>query len=441
MRYVLADNPSRPDADAERNDPRVLATAVAAVTVGIVAVVALLQYQFIHLETQASTGLVQGLVVGVYKAIGFVPTLYLGALIAGLGGLTFVSGHVAHPLRRIWAALLLAVCLSFLLGAFGSGGGELGSRAAGRLMGAVGSVPIVLLLGTMTIVAVLLATNWFCLPRVLRQPASSAPADTGLGPVEEQLLREPAPAPVVPSEESLAVARQERLGLVPRPASASVDHRGDERRREQELMDRALAETRRDFDVGRVDQPAAPVKVHEEEIVDNGLAELDDEELLFQAGDDLDRALNEDSEVPFLIVPSPELDAVRAADAADVDASDDLEDDFDEESAGEPEDTGNDPWADPAPRVERYSIPDTTTPMQEQLFAESTVDDDLLDRAVRVLLTARRPSPALLQRKLGLGYGQAREVLDQLVELDVLYGPDEGGHWEALIELAEWEAR
>ena len=78
---------------------------------------------------------------------------------------------------------------------------------------------------------------------------------------------------------------------------------------------------------------------------------------------------------------------------------------------------------------------------QQELFAADPPDPELLDRAARVLLTSRRPTVSLLQRRIGLGYAEARQVMLYMQQLGALSAPDGGGPWGALISLGEWDER
>ncbi len=78
---------------------------------------------------------------------------------------------------------------------------------------------------------------------------------------------------------------------------------------------------------------------------------------------------------------------------------------------------------------------------QEELFAEDPPDPELLDRAARVLLTSRRPTVSLLQRRIGLSFAEARQVMFYMQQLGALAEPVGSGPWDALISLGEWDER
>jgi len=99
---------------------------------------------------------------------------------------------------------------------------------------------------------------------------------------------------------------------------------------------------------------------------------------------------------------------------------------------------------EPQPSVRIYHEPqegETEEYHQEELFAADPPDPELLDRAARVLLTSRRPTVSLLQRRIGLSYAEARQVMLYMQQLGALAAPDGGGPWGALISLGEWDER
>jgi len=67
-------------------------------------------------------------------------------------------------------------------------------------------------------------------------------------------------------------------------------------------------------------------------------------------------------------------------------------------------------------------------------------DDELYDQAVEIVLANERGSVSLLQRRLGIGYGRAARLIDQMAE-DGLVGTYAGSQArECLLTLEEWEA-
>ncbi|MCA8968465.1 MAG: hypothetical protein KDC95_01725 [Planctomycetes bacterium] len=63
-----------------------------------------------------------------------------------------------------------------------------------------------------------------------------------------------------------------------------------------------------------------------------------------------------------------------------------------------------------------------------------------LDAAAEIVLSVRRPTPSLLQRRLGVDGLVARGLLDRLAELGAVEEPDDGGAWYPLQTVEEWRA-
>ncbi len=68
-----------------------------------------------------------------------------------------------------------------------------------------------------------------------------------------------------------------------------------------------------------------------------------------------------------------------------------------------------------------------------------TERDELFDQAVEVIVEAGRGSVSLLQRKLGIGYGRASRLIDQMYDAGVV-GEYKGSQArEVLVTLEEWQ--
>ncbi len=66
--------------------------------------------------------------------------------------------------------------------------------------------------------------------------------------------------------------------------------------------------------------------------------------------------------------------------------------------------------------------------------------DDLFDKAVEVILTTKRGSVSLLQRKLQIGYTRASRIVDQMAEAGILGDYKGSQARECLISLEDWES-
>ena len=98
--------------------------------------------------------------------------------------------------------------------------------------------------------------------------------------------------------------------------------------------------------------------------------------------------------------------------------------------------------ADAAPRSDREDEAAPRTPAgdseQGVLFSETAIDDTRLDRAAEVALNARRPTPSLLQRRLGVSYAEAREALEALAAIGAVEPPVANGAWGPRIAWSDW---
>jgi S-DNA-T family DNA segregation ATPase FtsK/SpoIIIE len=78
-------------------------------------------------------------------------------------------------------------------------------------------------------------------------------------------------------------------------------------------------------------------------------------------------------------------------------------------------------------------------PGGESLLAVGA-DDELYNQAIEIILENKRGSVSLLQRRLGIGYGRAARLIDQMAE-DGLVGEYKGSQArEILITIDQWRA-
>jgi S-DNA-T family DNA segregation ATPase FtsK/SpoIIIE len=66
--------------------------------------------------------------------------------------------------------------------------------------------------------------------------------------------------------------------------------------------------------------------------------------------------------------------------------------------------------------------------------------DEHFEESVRIVLTSRRGSATLLQRRLEIGYSRASRLIDTMEDLGIV-GPHRGSKSrEILMTVEEWEA-
>lgn len=446
-------------------------------------------------------GFLASRVLWISGTLGFAPALYLSLLSLVWGAIAFVTGRVSGPLRRLGASLLFVLCLSMFLGLVGGDGGAFGKRIAVRLSWVLGDALGGFLLAAMTLVGLLLSTDWFfyrSFSRMVRPLPLHPGQETGVGPEEEAFLAAPPAAEEriraeavfggagkgegasVTTEggeaEDLPPARR----LEPKPveeSSPGAGGSGRARRRRwvgRDLLLETLLEDARRKLAAKVEEEQPPPDSGAEEAEDP-FAGLEDEDLLERAGKALDR-MWEDDPKSFAKAgePDPEepgpLDAEDEAEgAAKSEAasrpvspsfrrpreeraslfgigSEDRRGEEVEEPSGE-EPSGEEPVEEDGEKVvEISSMPPRGLPVparrQEALFPEDPAPEpEQLDLAARVVLTARRPTISLLQRRMGIGYADARQILETLQRLGVVDEPRGSGTWDPLIPLSEWEER
>jgi S-DNA-T family DNA segregation ATPase FtsK/SpoIIIE len=62
---------------------------------------------------------------------------------------------------------------------------------------------------------------------------------------------------------------------------------------------------------------------------------------------------------------------------------------------------------------------------------------DLYDRAVQLLLTERRASTSLIQRRLGIGYNDAARLMERMQANGIVSAPDIVGRREIRAQAGE----
>ncbi|MFQ5503272.1 MAG: DNA translocase FtsK [Planctomycetota bacterium] len=422
--------------DAARPRTRIgfLALTLGLVTIGIFLASALTHYHFV-LEGQGQpAGVLQGLVIRVYGWLGFIPAIYLCCLLSLWGGVAFITSSLENPLRRIGASFLFSICLAVLTAAIAGQGGAIGNHVADRLVPILGPGLVVTLFSMMSLASLLISTDWFfyqsfcrlaqasagILDRLeKRRPLRSRPVkDAGLSSNEELLLS--GSMHVVGEPEEKPVPSRRASGRRSRPRVFELSGAKPQRSGEQEVLDRVIEEARRSLTERETPWQEPESVAREEEPVEEPEAgdlmrELESEELLEKAGKVLDEYMAEGEERERKGEREEEIEAAEEPTVV----------------------------VEPAPpQVKIYKSEDpAAAPIQEQLFSAEPPDPELLDRAARVLLTARRPMASLLQRRLEISYAEARQVLGSLKEMGVIAEPAGSGPWEALIGLSEWEAR
>ena len=234
-----------PGRAAERDEgPWRVAGSLVLIAFGITFGVALARLHYGLGGEASADGLSQGFVLKLYESFGFASSFYFFLLVTIWGLLAFFGSSVRAALRRLAVAVVFVASFASLSALMGGNGGDFGSWVAERLQSGIGSAVTFLILGLMSVMSLLLATDWFFFARfraMLTAPAASA--------------RTRASANAATETSSVAFRPEEITGEKLRPVPVPVSPRArvfeqakteaqDARLREQELVDRVLEEAR-----------------------------------------------------------------------------------------------------------------------------------------------------------------------------------------------------
>jgi hypothetical protein len=177
-------------------------------------------------------------------------------------------------------------------------------------------------------------------------------------------------------------------------------------------------------------------------------ATLENETLLEAAGKALDKILEEkgpsfhqttlDDMNEVVLKPQPRVEPP-------MDEGEALSEGRSESNRGTHKKSAEEPLLEPKIEIfketssSRGSGENEPAPSQALLFSEAPPEPGTIHRAAQILLTSRRPLPSLLQRRMGIGLAEAREVFARLRDLGALGEPEGRGPWEPLMTLPEWE--
>jgi hypothetical protein len=134
--------------------------------VALFSISALFYYHFHRAELEPQSFL-QQVFAGLYDTFGWAPSVVFFLLVFAWSLIWFVTGVLEKPVSRVVRLLVMAVMLGVFLN-LGDGGvvsephkGAFGAWLAGRLVGAIGYVPSLVMVWVTTFASLLLATDWF----------------------------------------------------------------------------------------------------------------------------------------------------------------------------------------------------------------------------------------------------------------------------------------
>lgn len=427
---------------------------------------ALVYYHLFHDEVGV-TSVLQRAIAALYATVGFAPALLLCLLVLTWSSIWFVTGAIERPAGRVLKLLAMTVMLSVFMN-LGDGGvatafhkGALGAWLAERLVAAFGYYPSLVLVWLVTFGALLLATDFFFSEGFERLRTPQASPDTGVE------------AAVTDHLKGLAGAATAVSGGLPRANQSGVRVAGEPVAGESVAGESvagwsAAAAPPAEPEDGDVEvepavdplhEPVAPVSRRRSYFERRYVPREEPaaaEAWLPGAGDgqeiDNPETFAEASAAALPADPRAEPNAA-ADDGSGAPTGDPTGDPTGEPMAGAataadaaasppepPADAasarGPDPAAEPIvtiPRAEPRELdrrdpaaaaalvvpPPRDENRQQSLFADLP-DEDLVEEARVLVVESRRASAALLQRKLRIGYDEARALLAELAARGVV---------------------
>ena len=353
--------------------------------VAVFCVSSLLYFHANHGVMNPSSAL-QRMIAGIYRVFGLAPAVMFFVLVVAWSTIWFATGKLDRPLVRISRLLAMAVMLGVFLN-LGDGGvtaavhkGELGAWLAGTLVARIGYFPSLVLVWLITFASLLLATDFFFSDSFERLRARPAATETGVESAVTDHLRG---LQTAMHGANAAAARASVPPLVlDEPRSTAPD---------------AVME---------------PLAVADDPAPDD-FAVTNDPPAAEAGGESRTPWDGEPAGLPDVVEPRAAAAADDLAGLADAIGTDD--------AAAEP--VVSIPRPDTSPRLPVVPSPDEApaaapnaepSVRQQNLFAASGADEELVEEAVELIAGSRRVTATLLQRRLRIDYAQALEVLAQL---------------------------
>lgn len=413
---------------------------------------ALVYYHTVLQGTGEAWGFFQGIVVGLYRWVGFVPTFMFWLLVFAWCSVWFVTGRFERAWARLGWMAAFAVSLAVLVN-LGTDGlappphaGIVGTFLAVRLVSVLGVVFSALLALGAAMASLFLATDFLFYRYFEAMARGRGASEQGVEPEAAEAFRELAFAGIYGDDArtGAAAAPQPRKRIVLEDESVS----GFAAAADSAPLDSA--------DLDAAPSPASAPAAAEDHLEARALAAAVDEPgdavRAEQAGSAIGASdLPETEDFEAVWVASPEEDASSEAvawseDDAEADPRAEAEDFVEEaDSPGEPivaivpQAPGGAPatlHVTPPP-----PSPEAEAPTYELPRPDAPAVPPRIDHAAREVLAAGRASVILLRRRLGCSPSEAQELLDALRDhgvVDGAHGTPQGG---VATTLAQWEAR
>lgn len=382
---------------------------------------ALVYYHTVLQGTGEAWGFFQGIVVGLYRWVGFVPTFMFWLLVFAWCSVWFVTGRFERAWTRLGWMAAFAVSLAVLVN-LGTDGlappphaGVIGTFLAVRLVSVLGVVFSALLALGAAMASLFLATDFLFYRYFEAMARGRGASEQGVEPEATEAFRELAFAGIYGDEARPGATAS------PQPRKRIV------------LEDESVSGFAAALESAAEPQAAAPPATGDHPVAHPSGVEDSEEQasLSIEASELPETELPETEDFGAEWVESPEDDA---EDVAEV-----------EDATGEPivaivpQAPGGGPatpHVTPAPPE-----PDAEAPTYELPRPDAPAVSTRIDLAAREVLAAGRASVILLRRRLGCSPSEAQELLDALRDhgvVDGAHGSPQGG---LATTLAQWEAR
>lgn len=395
---------------------------------------ALVYYHTVLQGTGEAWGFFQGVVVGLYRWVGFVPTFMFWLLVFAWCSVWFVTGRFERAWTRLGWMAAFAVSLAVLVN-LGTDGlappphaGVIGTFLAVRLVSVLGVVFSALLALGAALASLFLATDFLFYRYFEAMARGRGASEQGVEPEAAEAFRELAFAGIYGDEARTGAA------VSPQPRKRIV------------LEGESVSGFAAAADAGTQSPASAPAAI-EDHPEDQAHAQA----MAHRPGDEANE------EQASLAIEASELPETEDSAAGWVESPEE-EDDAEPDAFAEAEDLAEEPDSPGEPIVAIVPqapggapatlhvpppplAPDAEAPTYELPRPDAPAVPTRVDRAAREVLAAGRASVILLRRRLGCSPTEAQELLDALRDhgvVDGAHGSPQGG---VATTLAQWEAR
>ncbi|MBR6374139.1 MAG: DNA translocase FtsK, partial [Victivallales bacterium] len=94
-------------------------------------------------------------------------------------------------------------------------------------------------------------------------------------------------------------------------------------------------------------------------------------------------------------------------------------------------------WAEQAAAPANFEIIKTAEPTEDVPVEEVDEGDDLMKRAITIIIEDKRPTVSYLQRRMGIGYNKAATLIETLEKYGIISPPDSQKRRQVLYSSVE----